>query len=786
MNVTRSLLLAVFAAGTSCVGAWEPAKPVARDAAMLTEWGAKITPENVWREYPRPQMIRAGWTNLNGLWDYAIRDVTNGIPVKWDGKILVPFAAGSSLSGVATYPGHTNCLWYARTFAVHPKKGERVLLHVDGSDFRTQLFVNDVEATDTPHESAQLAFTCDISGLVKDGENRLEAQVWDPMGGNALAGFSAGKQTLWPNPCFYTASTGFWAPVWLETVPETYITGYKATPDFDASVVNVLVEGAGDVRNAACRVEVQDEGKVVATAEVTDWGKPVALVLPKPMKAWSPESPQLYDLKVTLGQDVVRGYFGMRKFEVKKDPQGVFRFYLNNKLYFPIGTLDQGWWPDGLLTPPSDDAMAFDIQALKKMGFNMMRKHIKVEPMRYYHLCDKLGILVLQDMPSGGGDINGRYGRYRDELKGMIDQLYNVPSIVMWIPYNERWGQPKVAQTSWTLKWVKRYDPSRLVDGPSGWSDYEGGYWKSTDGKGILTPTQHLPDGVPESADVIDFHDYPGPKMLPVNSHRATFIGEFGGLGLTTKDHVWHVDGRGWGYGDTGKAADPKAMENRYLELMDKLEELAFEGLSGSVYTQTTDVEQEINGVLTYDRMVFKFDVARLKAAHDRVRAAAERGARSRSEKCTLVPRRAPDAWRYAFAAPAADWMQPAFDDSLWKRSTGGLGSKGMRSNAKIATEWNTQDLWLRTAFDCDAAGADEIVADIYHDEDCEIYLNGERLLSLKAYNRDYELYKIDVAKFKALVRPKGNVLAVHMKQTYGEQYFDMDLVLRTLKTTEE
>lgn len=627
--ITRGLCTIGAVMGMGLAFAWAPATPAHRDRPMLTEWGEKVTPENAWREYPRPQMVRTNWTSLDGLWNYAILDVTNGIPTHYDGEILVPFAAGSELSGVIRYPGHTNCLWYSRTVAIAPKPGTRQLLHIDGSDWRTQVFVNGVEATDTPHESAQVAFACDITDFVKPGENRIDIQVWDPQGGKTGYYYqSYGKQLLVFNNCYYTPSVGIWAPVWLESVPETYISRYKATPKLDECAIEVEVEGVGDVKNAACRVEVLQEGKVIASADVKEWGKPVAISLPKPVKTWSPESPYLYGLNITLGQDKVEGYFGMRKFEVKKDSKGVLRFFLNNEAYFAIGTLDQGWWPGGLLTPPSDAAMEFDIRALKRMGFNMMRKHVKIEPLRYYHLCDKLGILVFQDMPSGHGDINARYGGFRKEWKGVIDQLYNVPSIVMWIAYNERWGQPKAAQTSWTLKWTKRYDPSRVIDGPSGWSDYEGGFWKSTDGKGTLTPTSHLPEGVPESADVIDFHAYPGPKMLPVNSHRASFIGEFGGLGLRIEDHLWNVNAKNWGYDCTGKKkVDPKAIEARYLKLHEQLATLAHDGLVGSVYTQTTDVEHEINGLITYDRRHFKFDCDKLKAAHEAVISAAKAGA---------------------------------------------------------------------------------------------------------------------------------------------------------------
>ena len=604
--------------------AWRAVPPPHRDTLFLTEWGEKVTPENAWREYPRPQMVRANWTNLNGVWQFAECHETNGIPSVYGEEILVPFPVGSQLSGIARQIPHTNAVWYGRTFVAHPRAGERTLLHIDGSDFRTQVFVNGVEATDVPHESAQLALTVDVTDFLKDGENRLDVQVWDPMGGNALPGYSHGKQSKRFDPCFYTPITGIWAPVWLETVPETYIRGYKVVTDIAAGTVRIEVEVEGGDGQWLSISAFDGERKL---GDFTPLSASAYSLRLDEFECWSPENPKLYGFRARCGRDEIKGYFAMRTLEMKKDAQGILRLFLNGKPYFLLGTLDQGWWPDGLLTPPSDEAMAYDILTLKKLGFNMMRKHIKVEPMRYYHLCDKLGILVLQDMPSGGGDLNGRYGRYRAEWKGIIDQLYNVPSIVMWIPYNERWGQPKAAQTSWTLKWTKRYDPSRIVDGPSGWSDYEGGYWKSLDGKGTLTKTEHLPEGVPESADLIDFHDYPGPKMLPVNSHRASFIGEFGGLGVKLAGHVWNENyKKNWGYGGTGGTNVPP-VEAKYYQLMDKLAVLAGQGLCGSVYTQTTDVEHEINGLVTYDRKVVKYDVAKMKAAHEAVLKAAESAA---------------------------------------------------------------------------------------------------------------------------------------------------------------
>ena len=761
----------------SASAGWKVVPPPHRDTVFLTEWGEKVTPENAWREYPRPQMVRSNWTNLNGVWQFAECHETNGIPTSYTEEILVPYPVGSQLSGITRQIPHTNAVWYGRTFAAHPRAGERTLLHIDGSDFRTQVFVNGVEATDVPHETAQLALTVDITAFLRDGENRLDVQAWDPMGGNALSGYSHGKQSKVFNPCFYTPITGIWAPVWLETVPERHIRGYRVTPDFAKSTVRFEFDVTG-----GGKVEVRVEGTATTPVRADADGRVVELKLAD-VKAWSPENPHLYPFTAKYGTDEVKGYFAMRTLEMKKDVQGVLRLYLNGKPYFLLGTLDQGWWPDGLLTPPSDAAMEYDIKALKSLGFNMMRKHIKVEPMRYYHLCDKLGILVLQDMPSGGGDLNGRYGRYRAELKGMIDQLYNVPSVVMWIPYNERWGQPKAPQTSWTLTWTKRYDPSRLVDGPSGWSDYEGGYWKSLDGKGTLTKTEHLPEGVPESADLIDFHAYPGPVMLPVNSHRASFIGEFGGLGVKLAGHVWNENyKKNWGYGGTG-GTDVAPVEKKYYELMEKLASLAGQGLCGSVYTQTTDVEHEINGLLTYDRKAVKFDAAKVRAAHERVLRAAEYAATHRIERIAVCVKEDPDpkAWAYRTDAAAPDgWERPDFDDAQWKRTAGGLGSAEMTKThpgTKVSAIWNTKVLRVRRHFAWNRTGEIvDVLADLFHDESVKLYLNGRLVFSCDGHNHGYDPFAIDAAAFAAALKTGDNVLAAEVTQTYGGQYFDMGL----------
>ena len=372
---------------------------------MLTIWGEKVTAENAWRSYPRPQMVRDKWTSLNGEWDYAITSVTNtpGRPQKWDGKILVPFPLESALSGVGRLLEPDEFLWYTRKIECNPMPGERILLHFGGVDFRTMVFIGHNEVTDVPHEGGQNPFTLDITDYVKKGENDLTVCVWDPTEDFVN---SRGKQSFSPKGCFYTRVSGIWQTVWMETVPEKHIRSYKVFPDIDNGTVRFefdKVEGGGEVE--------------------------VTTDMPKDFECWSPENPKLYRFVAKYGRDAITGYFAMRKFEKRRDAKGVLRFFLNNKPYFILGTLDQGWWPDGLLTPPSEEAMAFDIKTLKECGFNMLRKHIKVEPQQYYAMCDRLGILVIQDLPSGSEswsdpmrvDTVKRYHLQRQEMKEMME-----------------------------------------------------------------------------------------------------------------------------------------------------------------------------------------------------------------------------------------------------------------------------------------------------------------------------------------------------------------------------
>jgi hypothetical protein len=629
---------------TCCLGVF-----AAVAAPMMTPWGEMVTAENAWREYPRPQMVRSNWTCLNGEWDYQITSVTNtmGRPKEWAGKIRVPFALEAPLSGCGgRFLAPDEYLWYTREIELDPKPGERTLLHFGAVDFRAIVFLGHEEVA--IHEGGQLPFTCDLTPFAKKGANPLTVLVWDPTEDFIQ---SRGKQVFKSSGGFYTRVSGIWQTVWIEAVPERHIADYDVTTDIDKGEVTLTfkVDGLryGDAEEGEICIlntETQRHGEKDTLSHCASVlkkstfrpGEPCTIKMPADFRLWSPESPNLYDFTAKFGGDEIKGYFAMRKFEKRKDAKGVLRFFLNNEPYYVMATLDQGWWPDGLLTPPSDEAMAFDIRTLKDCGFNAMRKHIKVEPLRYYALCDRMGILVLQDMPSsahGWRDMydpamTRAYGMYRAELRDMIDHLRKVPSIVMWVPYNEGWSQPDWNLTHTTLDFVRRYDPTRLVCGPSGHNDFEGGVIVGREGEKGKRTTKHLPFGECEAADVVDVHAYRGPGMPPVNERRVSFLGEFGGLGHRVEGHYWGDSDQGravgtkkgvFAYGGMKDTSTREGLEKTYLGLIEKLGDFAARGLSGSVYTQTTDIEHEINGLMTYDRKVLKYDPAVLRAAHEAV-----------------------------------------------------------------------------------------------------------------------------------------------------------------------
>lgn len=570
-------------------------KPV--EGRISTQWSEQVNPDNVLPEYPRPIMERTEWKNLNGLWDYAIIEKGKHTPSVFDGKILVPFAVESSLSGVAKTVGAEKELVYRRSFEVPSSwKGKKVLLHFGAVDWKTDVWVNDVKVGS--HTGGFTPFSFDITEALLGKNNTLMVKVWDPTD----KGYQPrGKQVSRPEGIWYTPVTGIWQTVWLEPVSESYIQDLRITPDIDNSLLSLKALVKDATSKDLVEVKVFDGQQLVAQGKSIN-GECVQVAMPENAKLWSPESPFLYTLKVSLKQngklvDEVSSYAAMRKYSSKRDANGIVRLELNNKPLFQFGPLDQGWWPDGLYTAPTDEALLYDIQKTKDFGFNMIRKHIKVEPARWYTYCDKLGIIVWQDMPSGDRNPewqNRKYFEgtemkrsaeseacYRKEWKEIMDALYSYPCIGTWIPFNEAWGQFKTPEI---VEWTKQYDPTRLVNPASGGNHYTCG-------------------------DMLDLHNYPAPELYLYDAQRATVLGEYGGIGWVVQGHIWEPD-RNWGYIQFNSS---KEVTDEYVKYAEKLYDLIPRGFSAAVYTQTTDVEVEVNGLMTYDRKVIKLDEKRVR-----------------------------------------------------------------------------------------------------------------------------------------------------------------------------
>ena len=697
---------------------------------IRTRWAADVTPEHVLPEYPRPQMVRSAWTNLNGNWDYAITARDAKAPTAWDGKILVPFPIQSQLSGVERAVSDSQRLWYHRTFRRPTlSRNSRLLLHFGAVDWETTVYVNGVKVGE--HRGGYDPFTFDITTLLRgSGDQQLVVSVWDPTDRGPQP---RGKQVLKPGSIWYTAVTGIWQTVWLEPVRGP-VSDVVTVPDIDAGTVTVNVIMDGVMTDIPFHATVMTDGKAVADARGVE-GAPLVIRLPRP-RLWSPSDPFLYDLRVTVGADTVLSYFGMRKIAVARDSAGVNRLFLNNHPLFEYGTLDQGWWPDGLYTAPTDEALRFDIEQTKRLGFNLIRKHVKVEPARWYYHADKLGMLVWQDMPSGDNNTADGKAEYESELHHVIDALRDHPSIVMWVPFNEGWGQH---ETERHVAWIKAYDPSRLVNNASGWTDMKVG-------------------------DVSDVHSYPGPGMPSLESHRAAVLGEFGGLGLPIDGHTW-LDRNNWGYRSFASTA---ALGAAYRDLLGQLRGLIADGLSAAVYTQITDVEVEVNGLMTYDRAVVKLPADASAAA------ATLFGPLPRFRTVLPTSQLAGQSWRYTTAAPSPEWLTVGFDDARWQQGVGGFGTEGT-PGAVVRTPWSSADIWLRRTFSVGAVPLVNPQWRIHHDEDAEVYLNGELVAQLSGYTAGYVRVPLD-ARAAALIRPGTNTLAVHVHQTTGGQYIDLGL----------
>ena len=599
--MNQTILTLLFAAGSilsAPAQAWQPAGD-----KIKTAWADKVDPACPLPEYPRPTLVRPAWQNLNGHWNYAIRPADAPQPELFDGKILVPYPLESSLSGVQRRLAENEVLWYERRFTVPAEwRQGALLLHFGAVDWEADVYLNGIRVGG--HKGGYTAFSIDIAPYLTRGEQTLAVRVTDPTDRGTQP---RGKQVTEARTIWYTPVTGIWQTVWLEPVPESRIASLRTTPDIDTKSLTVEAAIVGARRGDIVEITLRDNGRTVAEARAAA-GEPLRLTLPE-MKLWTPDTPMLYDLETTLlrggkSVDRVGSYAAMRKNSVVRGKEGFLRLALNDRECFQFGPLDQGWWPDGLYTAPTDEALVYDIVKTKDLGFNMIRKHVKVEPERWYWHCDRLGILVWQDMPNGGPSPewqNNRYfdgteakrtaeseAQFRKEWKEIVDQLYNHPSVAMWVPFNEAWGQFRTEEIA---RWTKDYDPTRIVNAASGGNFY------------------------PDAGEVLDIHSYPHPRFFLFDIGRVNVIGEYGGIGLPLEGHLWQPD-QNWGYVRFKNAGE---VTDEYVRYAEMLERLIPTGCSGAVYTQTTDVEIEVNGLMTYDRKRMKVDERRLHEVNQRL-----------------------------------------------------------------------------------------------------------------------------------------------------------------------
>jgi Glycosyl hydrolases family 2, sugar binding domain/Glycosyl hydrolases family 2/Glycosyl hydrolases family 2, TIM barrel domain len=740
---------------------------------IMTTWATTVTPENVWKEYPRPQMVRKEWKNLNGLWDFAVVLGTNNVPSqRYNRKILVPFCVESALSGIKEAVTGSQEMLYRRSFSIPDSwKGKRIILHFEAVDYISKIWVDGKSVGD--HKGGYEAFQFDITDVLNSADtHELSLVVWDPsntgtqpIGKQTLIGLSKGN---------YTPTSGIWQTVWMEPVSDVSIRSLKILPDVDLETLTVDAAMNGWSYNNQIKVQAMDNGAEVASGEGVA-GKPVTLKLKNP-KLWSPESPYLYDLKVSLLQggktvDEVESYFGMRKISIGRDAAGLMRINLNNKMIFQLGPLDQGYWPDGILTPASDEALKFDVEYLKKIGCNMDRVHMKVQPERFYYYCDKLGLLIWQDMIAPGGSVSrsevGGAKAFETEWESIIDQLYSHPSIIQWTVFNESWGQ---YDTERLTDWTKKKDPSRLVSNASGWVDRNVG-------------------------DIRDYHDYtvyPSVAWVPKYYPRAMVLGEGGGHELTVKDHMWSPDlvipekiDRA---GDLVReiTGSPAVLDERYNLWVDNISIMRKYGMNAVVYTQISDVENELNGWLTYDRKVSKIPVERLAAIHSKFfKPEADNG------KFILpLSMNVPQKWMYSFVEPGSDWFKQG-SKGTWNSGNGPFG-KAQLNVPPVNTKWETGTLYLQRDYNLSAIPSKLAIVD-YNNGISDVYINGElaiQINNLRRWDPEVKVSEVNLPE-KAMKLLKKGTNHIAVKFEFGTvtqfsrvslpvqptNYFDLGLI---------
>ncbi|MDD6888763.1 MAG: glycoside hydrolase family 2 TIM barrel-domain containing protein [Bacteroidales bacterium] len=746
--------LGLIAAGEATATEWQM-----KEAPMMTPWASQIDTSCPLPEYPRPQLVRDdGWLNLNGIWELrkgVVGEAYNA-DFDYDKSILVPYPIESALSGVME-KGDEQCYWYRRTVTIpDAMKGQRLLLHFGAVDWEAKVYVNGIEVGS--HTGGYDPFTFDITDAVKAGQadQELAVYIYDNTG---VQGQMTGKQSKNPHGCVYTCSSGIWQTVWLEAVPDTYISELEIEPMLSKNALNLNIttnDGAGTVD-----IKVLDiNGKNVAKFSNGVIGEKLQIIIPD-AHAWCPENPYLYDLEITLKKngkriDKISSYFGMRSIEVKK-VDGYPRIFLNGEQIFQIGPLDQGFWPDGLHTPPTEDAMLYDIHTMKKLGFNMVRKHIKVEPDRWYYLCDREGLLVWQDLPAGSLPKeyeNVAKSNFKDEAIRIVKAIKNHPSIVQWVIFNEGCGQFDTAEMVTLMERnVNRLSASEhsrtsLISNASGWVDHEVG-------------------------DIIDNHSYPHPSV-PSHAERAAVCGEYGGITLKVPGHIW--PGGEFEY----TAVDSKSGFTDYFNnLIDELKDLYYIGLNAGVYTQISDVEIEKNGILTYDRKVLKTDdPSKIRTKVEELLGMPRNGAKMTPVISTSETHRY--QWRYYTGEEIAEnWYAIDFDDSSWAVGEAAFGANVGSSQHLVGTNWDTPNIVMRRWFKIGDL-SDDTIATLrfmaFHDEDIDIYINGIHAASREGYTGRY--VPVDITdEGKAAIRPREwNLIAIRGKQSSGGQMMDLGI----------
>ncbi|OAQ40326.1 hypothetical protein A5893_05075 [Pedobacter psychrophilus] len=717
-------------------------KPV----SISTPWASSINESNAWQEYPRPQLVREEWKNLNGLWDYAVVNKGTAKPASFQGKILVPYCIESSLSGVQKSLSPKQELWYNKEINVPADwKGKNIILHFGAVDWQSDLYVNGKHVGQ--HTGGSDPFSYDITTFLNTtGVQKIALKVFDPTDSDIQP---RGKQTLNPRGFWYTAVSGIWQTVWMEPVNTTSISVLNPVADIDNGIISFNSNLNNSKGDEQAEIEISYHGKQIKKIK-TNYLPNLKAEL-NDIKLWSPEQPNLYQVKMIISRnekklDQFDSYFAMRKISLGEDKNGFTRIELNNKPYFQWGTLDQGWWPESLLTPPSDKAMKYDMEMLKSMGFNMIRKHIKLEPARYYYHADTMGMLLWQDMPTGFISINDpqqhvKFDAEKDwdrpeasakdfkaEWKSIMDNLRFFPSIVVWVPFNEGWGQ---FQTKEVTDWTQKYDKDRLVDATSGWTD-----------RGV--------------GNMFDAHQYPGPSMEPTiqNKGRAVVLGEFGGLGWPVKGHLWNEDKRNWGY---RTYFDKSTFHNEFSKVINNLYPLLSRGLSAAIYTQTSDVEGEVNGLITYDRKFQKITNEEMyqlsQPLFETVKKANFVINDSEIKNSTLL---------ISQLKPADGWNLHNPFDAHFKSHEGPYSVK------------KGEDLWAVNSFIIKGK-PEKMAMKLLAQGDLKIYLNGTEIYNNKILTkRHYD--EFNISDYQNLLKEGKNVLGFELKNSEADSQFDFGL----------